>query len=219
MTRLRFRNPCFTLITLLLVSVGCGSPTTWSEFEPALDRFGAMLAEGVATDSVGAISAGVVVGDELIWAEGFGMADRELRIPADAGTIYRTGSISKSFTAVVMAQLAEGEILNLEDPVEKYLPVIDHLVDRPEDAEPITLRQLASHRSDRSLGGQDHRFDPLHSLPVPAGGAVLLLQHRLRHPRPDHLPGGGKIVHRPGRGVDLRTPRDDLKHLHYHSRS
>ncbi len=44
-----------------------------------------------------------------------------------------------------MAQLAEGEILNLEDPVEKYLPVIEHLTDRSEDMEPITLRQLASH--------------------------------------------------------------------------
>jgi len=145
MTRLSIRNPCFTLIILLFASIACSTPATWTEFEPALDRFGTMLAEGVAADSVGAISAGVVVGDELIWAQGFGMADRELGIPADAGTIYRTGSISKSFTAVLMVILAEQNLLDLDDPVEEYLPVIEHLAERPDEMDPITLRQLASH--------------------------------------------------------------------------
>ena len=145
MTRLNSRNLNFILAVFLTISVAGCAQSQYSEFEPVLKQFEALLAEGVVADSVGAISAGVVVGDQLIWAKGFGMADRERGIPADAETIYRTGSISKSFTAVVLAQLAEQGVLDLDDPVEKYLPVIEYLTDKPEGTEPITLRQLASH--------------------------------------------------------------------------
>lgn len=120
MTRLNYRNPNFILAVFLTMSVAGCAQSQYSEFEPALEQFEALLAEGVAADSVGAISAGVVVGDQLIWAKGFGMADREREIPADAETIYRTGSISKSFTAVVLAQLAEQGVLDLDDPVETW---------------------------------------------------------------------------------------------------
>ncbi len=130
--------------SLIAIPSAC-SQARYTEFEPALARFEAQLARDVAADSIGAITAGVVVGGEVIWAKGFGWADLEKQIPADAETIYRTGSISKSFTAVVLVQLAEQGILDLDDPVEKYLPVIEHLANRPEGAEPITLRQLASH--------------------------------------------------------------------------
>lgn len=145
MTRGSFRILNLLVAIILLASTTCSTRPHYSEFEPALERFEALLAEGVAADSVGAISAGVVVGNQLIWAKGFGMADRELGIAANSETIYRTGSISKSFTAVVLVQLAEQGVLDLADPVEKYLPVIEYLTDKPEGTEPITLRQLASH--------------------------------------------------------------------------
>jgi len=101
----------------------------------------------VAEDSVGSISAGVVFGNDVVWANGFGWADIEKQTPADAETIYRTGSISKSFTAVLMMQMAEQGYFKLDDPVEKYLPEINNLADRPENAKPITFRHLASHTS------------------------------------------------------------------------
>jgi len=135
------------ILALLLIafSSACTQQQGYSEFDGALERFGIQLAEGVTADSIGAISASVVVGDQVIWSRGFGWADRERQIPADAETIYRTGSISKSFTAVLMVQLAEKGILDLDDPVEKFLPIIEYLSDKPEGTDPITLRQLASH--------------------------------------------------------------------------
>lgn len=146
MTRLYYRFHAGILVLLLIaLNSACTQEQGYPEFDSALERFGTQLAEGVAADSIGAISAGVVVGDQVIWGRGFGWADRERQIPADAETIYRTGSISKSFTAVLMVRLAERGTLELDDPVEKYLPVIEHIADRPEGTEPITLRQLASH--------------------------------------------------------------------------
>jgi CubicO group peptidase (beta-lactamase class C family) len=145
MTRLCKYRIAWIFAAILIVSAAACAQPNYPELEPVLERFEARLAADVAADSIGAISAGVVVGDKIIWARGFGWADQEKQIAADAETIYRVGSISKSFTAVVLVQLAEKGFLDLDDRVEKYLPVIEHVTNRPEGSEPITLRQLASH--------------------------------------------------------------------------
>jgi CubicO group peptidase (beta-lactamase class C family) len=113
--------------------------------DSAIARFAEQIAMDVEEDGVGSIVAGVVLGSDLIWTRAFGWADRENKIPADIETIYRTGSISKSITAVVLAQLAERGVLNLDDPVEKYFPEINQLLGPLEGAAPITFRHLASH--------------------------------------------------------------------------
>jgi len=129
------------------VEVAAGEKVKHSPFQAAISRFEAQLAQDVAEDSIGSISAGVVVGNDVVWTNGFGWADIEKQTPADAETIYRTGSISKSFTAVLMMQMAGNEYFKLDDPVEKYFPEINNLADRPESAKPITFRHLASHTS------------------------------------------------------------------------
>jgi CubicO group peptidase (beta-lactamase class C family) len=133
--------------TPIPVEVAAGEKVKHSPFQAAISRFEAQLAQDVAEDGVGSISAGVVVGEDVVWANGFGWADIEEHIPADAETIYRTGSISKSFTAVLMMQMVEKGYFKLDDAVEKYFPEIDNLADRPEGAEPVTFRHLASHTS------------------------------------------------------------------------
>ena len=129
------------------VEVTAGEKVKHDPFQAAISRFEAKLAQDVAEDSMGSISAGVVVGNDVIWANGFGWADIEKQIPADAETVYRTGSISKSFTAVLMMKMVEKGYFELDDPVERYFPEIKNLADKPENAEPITFRHLASHTS------------------------------------------------------------------------
>jgi len=129
------------------VEVTAGEKVKHDPFQAAISRFEAKLAQDVAEDSMGSISAGVVVGNDVIWANGFGWADIEKQIPADAETVYRTGSISKSFTAVLMMKMVEEGYFELDDPVEMYFPEIKNLADKPENAEPITFRHLASHTS------------------------------------------------------------------------
>ena len=117
----------------------------FTAFEAALAAFDAEVAAGVADDAGGAVSAAVFVGNELVWAKGYGWADIEGRIAADADTIGRTGSISKTFTAVLMMLLVERGVLGLDDPVRDYFPEIEGLASPPAGAEAITFRMLASH--------------------------------------------------------------------------
>ena len=138
-----------------VISIGLLATTAAQQGQPAvsatrsfvLDGFRERLRADVAADSVGGITAAVVVGDRIAWAEGFGWADRDKKTAAGIETIYRTGSISKTFTAVVLAQLVDRGTIGLDDAVEKYLPEVRGFADPKPGAKPITFRQLASHTS------------------------------------------------------------------------
>jgi CubicO group peptidase (beta-lactamase class C family) len=89
----------------------------------------------------------VLVDEEgTVYANGFGYADKERRVPATADTVYRAGSISKLFTALAAMQLAEQGKLDIDAPVVNYAPQFRIVIPFP-GAKPITLRQLMCHRS------------------------------------------------------------------------
>lgn len=105
-----------------------------------------------------AFSISLVAGDTQIWAEGFGFQDAAKKVPATADSVYRVGSVSKLFTDIAVMQLVDEKKLDLDQPVEKYLPAF--APKNPYNI-PITLRQLMSHRSglvrESPVG---HYFDP-----------------------------------------------------------
>ncbi|MCD5415739.1 serine hydrolase [Candidatus Bipolaricaulota bacterium] len=88
------------------------------------------------------LSAAVVKGDEVIWSKGFGFRDLEQGLPATPRTLYRIGSVTKSFTALAIMQLAEQGKLSLDDPVDRYLPI-----DIKPGGETIRISHLLSHSS------------------------------------------------------------------------
>lgn len=116
-----------------------------NDFDGPIRSFADGLAANVAADGVGGVTAAVFQGPNVLWAQGFGYADRDRGTPAGVGTIYRTGSISKTFTALLVAQLADDGTLDLDAPVADALPVVSQIGDAPDGAEPVTYRQLASH--------------------------------------------------------------------------
>jgi CubicO group peptidase (beta-lactamase class C family) len=91
-----------------------------------------------------AISAGVVVGDNLVWSKGYGTLDADHKIPAGPDTIYSICSISKLFTSVSLMQQWELGKVRLDEPITSYLPWAK-LKSTEEDSVPITLRGMLSH--------------------------------------------------------------------------
>jgi len=90
-----------------------------------------------------AISAGVVVGDDLVWSRGFGTIDAAHTLPASPQTIYSICSISKLFTSISLMQLYEAGKINLDAPIATYLPWAT--IKPAPDSGPITLRGLLTH--------------------------------------------------------------------------
>ena len=74
-----------------------------------------------------------------VWSEAFGFANLELQVPASPRTRFRIGSVSKPLTAAGLGLLLEEGKLDLDAPIQKYVPYF------PEKQWPITPRQLAGH--------------------------------------------------------------------------
>ncbi|KML33485.1 serine hydrolase domain-containing protein [Rossellomorea marisflavi] len=95
-----------------------------------------------SSDIVGA-SVAIVEGSEVVYAEGFGFADRDRDQPMDADTLMSIQSISKNFMATSIMQLVEAGSIELDDPVVKHLPYF-RTKDRAA-SDQITVRHILSH--------------------------------------------------------------------------
>jgi CubicO group peptidase (beta-lactamase class C family) len=77
----------------------------------------------------------------IVFAGGYGYADREARTPFTIDTIAQIGSITKTFTGAAVADLVRRGSLDLDQPAGRYLR------DAAQPGASVTLRQLLSHRS------------------------------------------------------------------------
>lgn len=111
---------------------------------PALDK---LLEEERVNQGVPGVAVGVVIDGELAYAKGFGVVDPATKAVPDADTVYRIGSISKSFTGLALLSLRDDGVLDLDDPLARWIPEASKLTYPTRDERPITLRQLAQHTS------------------------------------------------------------------------
>jgi CubicO group peptidase (beta-lactamase class C family) len=82
---------------------------------------------------------------KVVLEKGYGFRDLETDAPVTTATLFNIGSISKSFTALGIAQLADQHRVDLDTPVIRYIP--DLRLSDPQAAQAVTLRQLLSHTS------------------------------------------------------------------------
>ena len=104
----------------------------------------ALAVERFITDTMrvlGAPGASICVMRDgaVVWSRAFGFADLEQRVPATGETRFRIGSVSKSLTSVAIGRLVQDGRLDLDAPVQRYVPTF------PVKRYPITVRQVAGH--------------------------------------------------------------------------
>jgi CubicO group peptidase (beta-lactamase class C family) len=105
------------------------------------------------------LSLAVVERDRIIYLQGYGNADRNGRAVTPQ-TPFIIGSIGKTFTALAIQQLAGEDLVDLDAPVQRYVPSFT-LAD-PEAAAQITLQHLLDHTSGlpKAAGEQAYQLDP-----------------------------------------------------------
>ena len=142
-------------VTALCVVVVCFSPTVLSA-QPHLpagfaDDLDAFVSRVMETNLAPGMAVAVVRGPDLIYAKGFGFADRERGKRANADTEFYIASTTKSFTALTGALLANRGDLDLDAPLSRYLP--DVRLHEGLDPQSITLRNLLTHTHGIQPGG------------------------------------------------------------------
>lgn len=95
-------------------------------------------------DRIPGIAVGIVHNGKIVYQKGFGFADVESKIVMSPKTCFRIASISKTFTAIAIMQLAEQGKINLDNHIEKYLPWFKAQT-KDSDLSNITIRQVLSH--------------------------------------------------------------------------
>lgn len=131
-----------TRLLLITLSIALGwSSDSYGQSDQAEASISAIMQE----TPVAGLSVAVVKGNRVIYAHSFGFMDLENRIPLTNDNIFRIASISKSFSATSIMQLAENGKLSLDDDVGDLLGFPVRNPKFPGTI--ITLRMLLSHRS------------------------------------------------------------------------
>jgi CubicO group peptidase (beta-lactamase class C family) len=91
------------------------------------------------------VSVAVVKGQEIVYSQGFGIANAETQTAVTAKTLFSLGSVCKTICATLIMRLVEAGKLELDTPIVNYLPNLrfSHQI----FGNKVTLRHLLSHSS------------------------------------------------------------------------
>jgi N-acyl-D-amino-acid deacylase len=129
-------------------------PNAFASFDREMEQF-------MAARKIPGGALAVVKNRRLVYARGYGWADREKQLPVNADSLFRIASISKPITAVAVMQLVEQGKLRLDDRAFDFVKLAA-VIPRGATADArlvrITIRQLLDH-----TGGwdRDQSFDPM----------------------------------------------------------
>jgi CubicO group peptidase (beta-lactamase class C family) len=119
--------------------------------KPAIDvnqklaGFDEFMAKTLKDWNAPGIGVGVVVGDKLVFAKGYGYRDYEKKLPITAQTLYPIASNTKLFTAMAAGMLVEEGKLTWDRPIKESVPTIEFYNSYLNNT--ITLRDMLAHRT------------------------------------------------------------------------
>jgi CubicO group peptidase (beta-lactamase class C family) len=134
-----------------------------------LEELDKRLAEAFTKGKIPGASVTIIEGNQIVFTKGYGYADLKTKKPVTPETVFRAGSISKSFTSIAVMMLVEEGKLSLDAKLSDLMPELKY--DNPwEKTDPIRLVHLLEHTSGFDDIGFHHYF--LAGKDVPLSKAV-----------------------------------------------
>lgn len=139
------RKEIATIFFLMIVS----SNITAQQFnEIAFVSISDLVKKCMVDNNIPGASVALVDKDGIIWSEAFGVQDTITKTPVNKETLFCIGSVTKPITATLILKAVEMGILEMDTPINEYIPEIkfrSRYEDFPEAR--ITLRHLLSNHS------------------------------------------------------------------------
>ena len=139
------------LLTLAALLLAClaplmaqGQTAEASERDAIYDNIDSYARKVLRQWSIPGFALEVVKDGEVVLAKGYGVRDRIDKVPVDANTVFQIGSVSKSFTAALMAMMVDEGKVRWDDKVKDILPEFT-LYDKEMEAE-AEVRDLMTHK-------------------------------------------------------------------------
>ncbi len=121
-----------------------GTARTYDSYKRARTAARSEIWQAINSGKCGSAVVAIMVRGKVVYAEGFGMADREKSIPVKPATLFNIGSISKVYAATAIMLLVDDGRVSLDKPVTDYLPEFRMADERYRK---ITVRMLLNHTS------------------------------------------------------------------------
>ena len=135
---------------ILLTMLGLFGRGGGTDYSATIEQMTAFIEQKMQENEITGLSIALVDGQRVVWAEGFGYADKENGTKATADTIYEIGSVSKTITATAVMHAQDNGLLDIDDHLTKYLSqfsILPPLGFDPEPDNPITIRTMLTHHS------------------------------------------------------------------------
>src|SRR5215467_2756388 len=133
------------LFALVLSALGVDALAQETDVAKKLQGFDAYMEQTLKDWNTPGVGVGIVVGDKLVFAKGYGYRDYEKKLPFTPKTMQPIASNSKLFTAVSAGMLVEEGKLTWDKPVKESVPTIEFYNDQLNNN--VTLRDMLSHRT------------------------------------------------------------------------
>jgi len=141
-----FRPISFVSLAILLALVlGPGLRAQDQAIAKKLQGFDAYMDKIVKDWNVPGIGVGIIAGDKLVFAKGYGYRDYEKKLPFTPTTLVQIASNTKLFTAVAAGLLVEEGKLTWDKPVRESVPSIRFYNNELNNT--VTLRDMLAHRT------------------------------------------------------------------------
>ena len=164
----------FLGLALAMLSMPAGSQDSATPNAALIAALETAVPAALERHDVPGAAVAMVLGGEVVWEGGFGLADIGTQMPVTIDTVFEAASVAKPVTAWAVLRLAEQGRLELDAPIETYIS--DWLLPPSEfDHARVTARSLLAHAAGTNFGG-DPGVEPgaaVPSLREAADGAGL----------------------------------------------
>ncbi len=140
------------------------------KFNLSINDIDTIVNDAIKNFNVPGVSISIVADDQVVLSRGYGFRDLHHKLPVTEQTLFPIASCTKAFTALTLAQFVDEGKIDLDDPVQKYIPELD-LAD-PDRTTQLTIRDLLAHRTGLA------RHDPIWFFSeISRSSVVGLLKH------------------------------------------
>ena len=133
------------IIVLLALFAGPALNAQDKALAGKLKGFDAYMAKVLKDWNAPGIGVGIVAGDKLVFAKGYGYRDYGKKLPFTETTLFQIASNTKLFTAVAAGMLVDEGKLTWDKPVRESVPTIRFYDDQLNNT--VTLRDMLAHRT------------------------------------------------------------------------
>ncbi len=143
----------FLIVMMLLLLIARPAAAQDSTSSRLTDLYDTLVPSLIKQYQIPGAALALIHHNEIVWSQGYGVADKDTNAPVDADTLFSVESISKALTSWEIMRLVEAGKIDLDAPVNQYLKSWQLTGANGNDPKAATIRRILSHTAGLNVDG------------------------------------------------------------------